>query len=118
MSLIFIFILKDPVKNNQETEKHSFETRPDESIRDPANPGLEPGWVEEKIEKEKTRYDPVDPARPGQKSGCNPLTFFLLKQLTRTTWSKPRTRFLDQVGHRNEFENYAEKLILCMYYCE
>ena len=28
---------------------------------DPADPGLEPGWVEEKIGKEKTRCDPVDP---------------------------------------------------------
>jgi hypothetical protein len=30
--------------------------------RDSTDPGLEPGWVEEKIRKEKTRYDP---ARPG-----------------------------------------------------
>jgi hypothetical protein len=41
------------------------------------------GWnrVEEKIEKEKTR---CDRAKPGQKPGCNPLTFvffcFLLKR--------------------------------------
>jgi hypothetical protein len=42
---------------------------------DPArrvDPGLEPGWVEEKIGKEKTR---CDLAKPGQKFGCNPLTF-------------------------------------------
>jgi hypothetical protein len=37
-----------------------------------ADLGLEPGRVEEKMGKEKTRYDP---ARSGQKSGCNPLTF-------------------------------------------
>jgi hypothetical protein len=37
------------------------------------DPGLELDRVEEKTEKEKTR---CDPARPGQKPGCNPLTFF------------------------------------------
>jgi hypothetical protein len=37
------------------TLDHSFETRPSGSIRDPADPRLEPGRVEEKIEKEKTR---------------------------------------------------------------
>jgi hypothetical protein len=54
--------------------------------RDPTDPGLEPGWVEEKIRKEKTRYDP---ARPDY----NSLIFiffyyvvliFLKKNLTRT----------------------------------
>jgi hypothetical protein len=45
--------------------------------RDPADPGLEPDRVEEKIGKGKTW---CDPARPGQKPGCNLLTFFLLKQ--------------------------------------
>jgi hypothetical protein len=40
---------------------------------------LESGRVEEKTRKEKTRR--VDLARPGQKPGCNLLTFFfLLKQ--------------------------------------
>jgi hypothetical protein len=41
---------------------------------------LKPGRVEEKTGKEKTR---CDPARPGKKPGCNPLTFvffFLLKR--------------------------------------
>jgi hypothetical protein len=56
--------------------------------------GLEPGRVEEKIREEKTRCDPVDPARSGQKPSCNSLTFFFLlkrchfdffKKLTRTT---------------------------------
>jgi hypothetical protein len=39
------------------------------------DPGLELDRVEEKTGKEKTR---CDPARPGQKPGCNPLTFFFL----------------------------------------
>jgi len=44
----------------------------------PADPRLELGRVEEKIEKGKTR---CDPARRGQKPGCNLLTFvFLLKR--------------------------------------
>jgi len=47
-------------------------------VRDPADPGLEPGRVEEKIEEEKIQRDP---AKPGQKTGCDSLTFtFLLKQ--------------------------------------
>jgi hypothetical protein len=37
--------------------KHSFEIWPGESTWDPADPGLEPGQVEEKIRKEKTRSD-------------------------------------------------------------
>jgi hypothetical protein len=45
--------------------------------RDPADPGLESDRVEEKIGKGKTW---CDPARPGQKPGCNLLTFLLLKQ--------------------------------------
>jgi hypothetical protein len=44
--------------------------------RDPADQGLEPDRVEEKIRKGKTW---CDPARSGQKPGCNLLTF-LLKQ--------------------------------------
>jgi len=60
---------------------HSFKTRPGGSTRDPADPGLEPGRVEEKTGKEKIRCEPADPARPGQKLSCNPLTFvFLLKR--------------------------------------
>jgi len=38
---------------------------------------MELDQVEEKIEEEKTRCDPVDPARPDQKLDCNPLIFFL-----------------------------------------
>jgi hypothetical protein len=38
---------------------HSFETQPGGSIWDLVDPGLEPGRVEEKIEKEKTQCDPV-----------------------------------------------------------
>jgi len=40
------------------------------------DPGLEPDQVEKKIRKIMTRCDPADPAGwPGQKPGCNPLTF-------------------------------------------
>jgi hypothetical protein len=46
----------------------------------PGRPRLEPGRVEEKIEKEKIRCDLVDPARPGQKLDCNPLIFFFLPE--------------------------------------
>jgi hypothetical protein len=52
---------------------HSFETRSGESTWDPADPGLELGRGEEKIEEGKNR---CDPARPDQKPGYNPLTFF------------------------------------------
>jgi hypothetical protein len=73
---------------------HNFETWLDGSTRDPANPELESGRVEEKIGKEKIRYNVVDPARPGQKLGCNSLTFdyfFLLKQY-RFDFKKKLTR--------------------------
>jgi len=47
------------------------------STQDQADPGLEPGRVEKKQGKEK----PGMTQRPGQKLGCNLLTFFfLLKQ--------------------------------------
>jgi len=46
---------------------------------DPADPGLELGRVEEKTGKGKTR---CDPARPGQKLGCNPLAFFFTKTMS------------------------------------
>jgi hypothetical protein len=45
--------------------------RPGESTREPANPGLELGRVEEKTGEEKTR---CDPARPN----CKPVDFFFL----------------------------------------
>jgi len=41
----------------------SFETRPGGSTRDPADPGPEPGRVDEKTGEGKTRCDP--PGRPG-----------------------------------------------------
>jgi hypothetical protein len=74
MQAIFI---KKPLNSKiyNDTFYHSFETDPARRV----DPGLEPGWVEEKIEKEKTRCDLVDPVRPS----CNPLTFvffFLLRQ--------------------------------------
>jgi len=60
------------------TSNHSFETRPGGSTRDLADPGLEPGRVKEKIRERKTRCDLA--GWPGQKPGCNMLTFvFLLK---------------------------------------
>jgi hypothetical protein len=56
----------------------------------------------------------VDPARPDQKPGCNPLTFvffFLLKRRhfnffkndsdDLVTQSKPKTRALDRAGSEN-----------------
>jgi hypothetical protein len=52
--------------------------QPSGSTWDPTDLGLEPGWVEEKIRKEKTRCDPVDPARPGG----NPLTFVFFTKTT------------------------------------
>jgi hypothetical protein len=68
--------------------------------------------LKKKQEKKKlgvirlTRW--VDPARPGQKPDCNPLTFvFLLKrrrfdlkkkELTQMTRSKPETRILNRTG--------------------
>jgi hypothetical protein len=69
---------------------------------------LESGRVEEKTRKEKTRR--VDLARPGQKPGCNLLTFFFLlkqrnfdlkKKLTRMTRSKPRIQALYWIKSKN-----------------
>jgi len=39
--------------------RYSSETRPGKLTRNPADPGLESGRVEEKIGKEKTWCDPV-----------------------------------------------------------
>jgi len=39
--------------------------------------------VEEKVGEGKTRSDAVNPARPGQKPGCNPLTFFLSVEIPK-----------------------------------
>jgi hypothetical protein len=44
--------------------------------------GLEPGWVKEKIGKEKIRCDLANLAKPGQKCGCNPLTFVFFTKMT------------------------------------
>jgi hypothetical protein len=38
---------------------HSFEIRPSGLTWDSADPELEPGWVEKKIEKVMTRCDPA-----------------------------------------------------------
>jgi hypothetical protein len=86
--------------------------RPGGSTRDPADPGPEPGRVDEKTGEGKTwRVDPADPV-------TNLLTFvffvffllkrrrfdFFFKELTRPTRSnpvtrpKPGTRALDRAG--------------------
>ena len=70
-------------------------------------PGVEPSWVEEKIEEEKTQW--VDLVK--NLVATRWLLFFLLKRrrfdlkkkLTRMTRSKPRTWALD----RAKPENYA-----------
>jgi hypothetical protein len=63
--------------------------------------------------------DPVDPARPGQKPCCNPLTIFFFNQNNiiliykkimvdlddPVTWSKPVTRVLGRVNRRVGFKN-------------
>jgi hypothetical protein len=43
------------------------------------DPELEPGWVEEKTEEEKTRCDPADPATRSR-PGCKPVDFFFIKR--------------------------------------
>jgi hypothetical protein len=58
--------------------KNIFETRPDRYTKNPANLRLELGEFK-KIEKSKIRGDPV---RPGQKPGCNPLTFFFTETMS------------------------------------
>jgi hypothetical protein len=72
----------------------------------PADLELEPGWVEKKIDEEKTGVT----RQPGQKPGCNPLTFLLkrhrfdLKKIDQddpVTRSKPGTRALDRAGSEN-----------------
>ena len=78
-------------------------------VRDPADPGLEPGRVEEKIEKGKIQRDP---AKPGQKTGCDSLTFtFLLKQyyfdLKKKKIDPVKTRVLDRADHQDRSENYS-----------
>ena len=53
------------------TNLHSFETRPSGLTRDPADPELEPGGVNEKIGKDMTR-------RPG-KIRLQSIDFFFTK---------------------------------------
>jgi hypothetical protein len=80
------------LKNMSRVERHVIIVLKPCSARR-VDPGLEPGQVEEKIWEGITRCDPVDPARLGQKPGCNRLTFvfllkrrrFDLKKLTRAT---------------------------------
>jgi len=55
---------------------YSFEIRPGQRvIRDPANSGLESDWIDVKIEKVITRYDPADP-----------VTRLTRKNLVTTRW--------------------------------
>jgi hypothetical protein len=80
--------------------------------RDPADPRLEPGQVEEKTGEEKARCDSVDPATRS-KTRLQPVDFFLLKRhrfdLKKkqidlgdpVTWSKSRTRARNRVGSKN-----------------
>jgi hypothetical protein len=82
---------------------HNFETRFDGSTWDPIDLRLKPGRVEEKIGKGKTRCDPVDPARLGQKSSCNSL-IFVGDPVIR---SKPEIQILNRV----ESKNYTETLL-------
>ena len=86
------------------------------------DPGLEPGRIEEKIEKIMTRCDPADsvdwpddPEKPSQKLGCRPLTFVLFYENDAVlnffkigidpadpmTRSKPGIQAWDRVGFKN-----------------
>ena len=62
------------------------------------NPRLEPGRVEEKIGEGKTQ---CDPARPGQDSVANSLTFVFLLKRRRFDCFKKRTNPADLVKTRN-----------------
>jgi len=66
----------------------SIELKPGPTRRliwDPADPGLEPGRVEKKTEKGKTRCDPADPTGwPGKtrsKTRLQPVDFFYQKDI-------------------------------------
>ena len=50
---------------------HGFETWAGGLIQDPVDMELEPDMVEENTQ--------CDPAKSGQKPGCNPLIFFIIK---------------------------------------
>ena len=106
---------------------YSFKIRPGGSTRNSADPGR----VEEKTGKEKTRR--VDQARSGQKPGCNSLTFvfffikttsfwfFLKKRIDSgdpVTLSKLETRNLDRISYQvgsknyNNYYNHSFKMIV------
>jgi hypothetical protein len=79
---------------------YSFETRPGRSTWDLADPGLESGRVEEKIEERKIRRDPATRSKTRLRSVdfCffTKTTSFLFKKkkLTRATrWSGTRTLY-------------------------
>jgi hypothetical protein len=57
-----------------DTYTYSFEIQSGRSTRDPVDLGLEPGWVEEKIEKEKIWCDPFD-LKVNLVAWLTPLTF-------------------------------------------
>jgi hypothetical protein len=68
------------------------------------------GWNQAGLKKKQEKEKSGVTRQPGQKPGCNPLIFFLLKQrrfdffkkkLTRTTRSKPETRALNRAGSKN-----------------
>jgi hypothetical protein len=79
-----------------------------------SGPGTGPGW--RKNRKRKIPVWPGDPVRPGQKLGCNPLTFVLMTSFwfflridpdDPVTRSKPDTRVLDRAGHWTGSTNYG-----------
>jgi hypothetical protein len=90
--------------------------------------GLEPDRVEEKIGKVMTWR--VDSAKPGQKSGCNPLTFFSLKRRRFDLYkkkidptnsinrSKPGTRVLNQAGHQAGLKTMLHRRRDCSISCK
>jgi len=80
-----INFLVDCTRVMLDTYTHSFETRSGRSTQDRADLGLEPGWVEEKIEEEKIWCDLFDlkvnlVARLTRLQPVNFCVFFLLKQ--------------------------------------
>jgi hypothetical protein len=86
---------------------YSFETWPGRSTRDPADLGLEPGWVKKKAVKNPTDptgwlNDPVDLTRFGQKLGYNPFTiFFFTKTISYLFIKKLKlTRVLSWIDHQ------------------
>jgi hypothetical protein len=105
------------LKNMSRVERHVIIVLKPGSARR-VDPGLEPGQVEEKIWEGITR---CDPARLGQKPGCNRLTFVFFTKTTSfwfkkidpsdpVTRSKPGTRALDRAGS----ENYAYNSGVCV----